>query len=334
MTTTADFRLAPSLGSDPARSPSDVEAEHLRHLIEKQPCCLLRVGLDALVLAANDAAMAQLGARESAQVLARLFTDWIIPEHRDGWHEFAARIRDSGSGSAECDLVGLEGARYRVLMRGVWLANHPDGIGSMILVVRDISATSRLEQVVEEHAATRQALADARQQLDREAAERQALVAATEERKAANQRLLADRTGLQALADEHQLALLLKEREARQHLATLQSKLDWAEGERLRLNELLEERERRDQALVSGLDAKREELERDLASAKAERDEALGTLSDQRVELRSLVEALSGDARALLLRCEEMAPDRLEDPAPPNAASTGPGQLHDLVRTP
>ncbi len=114
----------------------------------------------------------------------------------------------------------------------------------------------------------------------------------------------------------------------------MQSKLDWADSEIVRLNALLEQREGRGQALVSELDAKRAEFERELSSARAERDEALKALSDQRVEWRSLVEALSADAKALLLRCDEMAPDRLEDPAPRNAASTGPGQLHDLVRTP
>lgn len=214
MNSTAALNSAPPVEADTASAP-DAEAEHLRDLIEKQPCCLLRVGLDGLLLAANDAARQQLGGQEPRQVLDRLFTEWIIPEHHARWHEFVARIREAGSGSVECDLVGLESAHYPALLQGVLLADHPDGIVSVLLVARDISATRRLEEALQDHASTRQALADAQQQIERGLAERQGLLKAIEQREADNQRLLAERASLQALAEEHQLALMRKDQEGR-----------------------------------------------------------------------------------------------------------------------
>ena len=263
MNSTAALNSAPPVEVDIA-SAFDAEAEHLRNLIEKQPCCLLRVGLDGLLLAANDAAQQQLGGREPRQVLDHLFTEWIIPEHHALWHEFAARIREAGSGSVECDLVGLEGAHYPALLQAVLLADHPDGIVSVLLVARDISATRRLEEALQEHASRRQ-----------------------------------------ALAEEHQLALMHKDREGRQQLNVLQSKLDWSESEHLRLQKLLEEQEGCGQALAARLNAERAEVEQGVAAARAERDQALKALADQRVELQNLEENAKGlEALAARLNAE------------------------------
>jgi PAS domain S-box-containing protein len=259
MNSTAALDNTPPVEADAASAP-DAEAEHLRDLIEKQPCCLLRVGLDGLLLAANDAAQQQLGGREPTQVLDHLFTEWIIPEHHAQWHEFAARIREAGSGSMECDLVGLEGVHYAALLQGVLLADHPDGIVSVLLVARDISTTRRLEEALQEHA-----------------------------------------SGRQALAEEYQLALMRKDREGRQQLNALQSKLDWSESEHLRLQKLLEEQEGCGQALVARLNAERAEVEQGVAAARTEREQALKALADQRVELQSLEENAQG-LEALVVR--------------------------------
>lgn len=230
---------APSAVVDDTPSTPDTEAEHLRSLIEKQPCCLMRVGLDGLVLAANDAAQQLLGGREPRQVLNHPLTEWIIPEHHAQWHEFAARIRDSGSGSAECDLVVLEGAHCPVLLQGVRLADHRDGIESVLLVARDVSASRRLEAALQEHASARQ-----------------------------------------TLAEEHQLALLYKEREARQQLKALADQRVELQG--------LEENARRLEPLASA-----------------------GRLAlDVGRELQRKVAAVDAGARALLARCEQASPDR------------------------
>lgn len=284
-------------------STLDDEAERLRHLIEKQPCCLLRVGLDGLLLAANDAALQQLGARDLGQALDRPFTGWLIPGHPERWHEFAARVRDHGSGSAECELVDLEGAQHAVLLQGVLLADHPDGIASVILVVRNISGTRRIEEVLQEHTSTRQALADAQQRLDRELAEQQGLLKAIDERDASNQRLLAERAKIQALAEEYHLALLLKERDGQRRLDRLQAELDEALAERQRLEASLAKRESTQQQLLAAQaveGAQVERLQRERDEARAERLRLEASLSERE------------STRQLLLAAQAVQRERLD----------------------
>ena len=49
----------------PEADDPGVAIEHLRRIIEKQPGCLLRADLNGRLLAANDAALGLLGAREA-----------------------------------------------------------------------------------------------------------------------------------------------------------------------------------------------------------------------------------------------------------------------------
>lgn len=300
-------------------STLEAEAEHLRRLLDRQPCCLLRVGLDDMLLAANDVALQELGARDLEQALDRPFTNWIVPDDHELWHEFVTEVRERGAGDQECDLVSLDGAQHEVLLKGVVLADHPDGIASVLLVMRDISGTRRLEEALQEHARTRQALADLRQRLESALAEQQGVRKAIEERDANNRRLLAERSQLQ------------------EQLNVLQSKLAGAAAEHVRLEDLLEEQERRRKALVATHSAERAEAERALAAASMEREQALKELADQRAQLHSLdentrrleplasagrlalevahelqcrVAAVSAGARSLLPRCSETSPDR------------------------
>jgi len=300
-------------------SRADAEAEHLRHLLEKLPCCLLRVGLDGLLLAANDAALQDLRARDLGQALDRPFTNWIVPEDHERWHEFVAEVQNNGAGDAECDLVDQEGAHHEVLLKGVLLVDPPDGIASVLLVLRDISGTRRLEEALQEYAGTHRALIDLRQRLEGALAEQQDVRKAIEERDADNRRLLGERSQLQ------------------EQLNVLQSRLDGAAARHVRLEDLLEEQQRCRKALVATHSAERAEAERALAAASMEREQVLKALADQRVELQSLDEntrsleplasagrlalevgqelrcsiaAVNVGARFLLLRCPETSAER------------------------
>jgi PAS domain S-box-containing protein len=126
--------------SEPAPS-----VEHLRRLIEKLPCCVVRVSIEGVLLAANDAALGLLGAGDACQVLGRGLTGWIAPEHHPLWSAFAGDVASGASRSLECDLTDLSGARRTVLLHGVPLLDHPDGTLSMMLGARDISTLRQLE---------------------------------------------------------------------------------------------------------------------------------------------------------------------------------------------
>jgi hypothetical protein len=193
-------QFSPAVETTPTASASVVmhpatEAAHLRVVIEKQPSCLLRVGVDGLLLAVNDAALNLLGATELAQVLNHNFAERF--GLADGWWpEFAGRVASAGAASGECELRDLSGAERAVVLQGRALLDQPDGIDSLLVAVRDISATRRLEASLQAHEA--------------------------------------ERVKLQRALEEQQLALMERERAARTALAALRSEIDRGSVDQLR----------------------------------------------------------------------------------------------------
>jgi hypothetical protein len=140
-------------GLDPA-----AEVERLRALLEKQPSCLLRVGTDGKLLAVSDVALRLLGANDLAQVLDTNFVERLQGDGAGVWADFVHRVSHSGSGSAECEMTDLTGARRAVTLLGVALPNHPDGLGSMLIAVRDVSTARRLEASLQEQEGLRRSV--------------------------------------------------------------------------------------------------------------------------------------------------------------------------------
>jgi PAS domain-containing protein len=255
--------------ASPRQSEPMTEVVHLRRLIETQPACLLRVGIDGLLLAANEASLRLLGAGELSHILGSNVTERMIPEHHEEWLRFAARAEEGASGSFECELADLSGVRRTVLLQGVPLLDHPDGVPSMIVAIRDNSGYRRLETALQEAEVSRQ-LEELRNQLEQALLERQRLATALDEREADRQRLVAEHTTERArceqtAAEEQQLALLLKEREGRQLRDDLQARLDAALVERQRAAQALEEREGENQRVIAEQAAERARLEQTLA---------------------------------------------------------------------
>ncbi len=240
--------------SVPSQPP---EAVHLRRIIEKQPACLMRVGLDGLLLAANDAALGLLGAKDHSEVLGSLLTTWIVAADLQRWAQFAATVGKGTSVSLECDINDLAGTQRNVAFYAVPLIDHHDEIPSMILGARDESALRHLEASIQEAATRRHDVVaepartqqhddtewqDLKTQLERSTTEREDLAALLIESDSAHRDLLAERERLQqALAKQSQLEQLL--RAGRTHLQDLRTKVKDAEAERERLSTLLGELE-------------------------------------------------------------------------------------------
>jgi hypothetical protein len=136
------------------------EVERLRTMLERQPSCLMRVGADGTILAASDAAISLLGGRGLAFVLETSLIDRLAGSGADLWSELVARIRQSGSASAECEMTDLTGLGRAVILQGASLPGHPDGIESLVLVVRDVSTARRLEESLKEQEDQRRAAQD------------------------------------------------------------------------------------------------------------------------------------------------------------------------------
>ncbi len=125
-----------------------VEANHLRRVLDTQPSCLMRLGADGTVLAANDAALKLIGAASGAQVLGRDFTAWVPPDQRDLWTAFTTGVVQGHPASVECDIEAPYGDRQPTLFHGVPLSDHPDGVASMAVAARAVSGQRQLEAAV------------------------------------------------------------------------------------------------------------------------------------------------------------------------------------------
>ncbi|MBM3818387.1 MAG: hypothetical protein FJW14_05130 [Acidimicrobiia bacterium] len=136
------------------------EVERLRTLLERQPSCLMRVGVDGTILAASDAAVSLLGARGLVFVLDTSLVERLADNGPQVWADLVGRVRQSGSASAECEMNDLTGLRRDVVLQGVSHPPHPDGIESMVVVVRDVSMARRLEESLREQQELRRAAQD------------------------------------------------------------------------------------------------------------------------------------------------------------------------------
>lgn len=313
------------------------EAAYLRSVIEKQASCLMRIAADGTLLALSDAALNLLGAEELAQVLDRNFVEHLKVEPADVWAEFAARVSNSGSASTECELTDLTGARRSVMLLGVVLPDHPDGIQSLLVTVRDMSSARRLESSLQEQEGLRQSIDELRTKLGSALAERQGLAAADQwQVQAALDQAIAEgqqlRSDLDAATGErqHLQALLADANASRQKLhtalaaATTQMQhLEMAAADRERLRVALDEAIAQREEIARSLDqmmAERDEVEAAAREREAKRQRAFAehaisrmkaeqALAEVRVQVEHLTTALTGAIEATQLTRQILGKD-------------------------
>jgi chaperonin cofactor prefoldin len=268
--------VPPEIAVSPVITPVDpvVEVGHLRSIVEKQPSCLMRVGADGTLLAISDAAISLLGAGELAQVINGNLMDHLPVEAVGVWSDFACRVLKSGSGSAECEMTDLAGVRRWVVLAGVALRDHPDGLESLLVTARDVTAARRLEASLQEQEGMRQSIEELRAKL------------------------------AAALADRQQFELAAADRDQ------LQASLDQAAAERQRIRAALDEAVAERQQIANELEqmvAERDELERIARDREAKRQRLLGEQMTGRMkaeealtEARTQVEQLTTAITAVM----------------------------------
>ena len=291
MSQTAESAGLPPTDSHPAVvTPVPDEAERLRVLLDRQPSCLLRVKTDGRLLAVNDAGMQILGANTLEQVLGESLADRLVLDQRQRWSDFASRVWVDTSGSLECTLVDAAVGDRRVLLQGIALRDHPDGKESVLLTIRDLSATRRLELALEEETRRRQSLEEIQVDLDREV-QHDRLALMLEQSDAERQRIEAEHDAAQAqfeqsLAEAHQQQQRLKEQ--------------------LSVSETSRER------LLAECVVDRAAAERALGEAVRKVQQSRKTLADQRIEAQGLydymrtIEALAEFGRLALQIAPEL----------------------------
>lgn len=264
----------------------------------------MRVAVDGHLLAANEAALALFGAQELADVVGHSLVDRIAASSLAEWSGFAERVWDEGPGSTECVVVTVPGAQKSVLFQAVPLPGHPDEIRSILLTVRDLSTSHRLETALEHHDVEptrdlRAELAQAVAELDTLRAERGRADAALADHAAHQQRLATEHASevarlSQTLVEHHQLTTILTNRgnEARAEQQRLAALLEQREGELGRLvADRTGERDRVQKALVSEK-ARSQTLERDareLDAARAEWQRTAVLIDEREAEFKRLI---------------------------------------------
>ena len=290
--------------NNPELEPT-AEVAHLRRLLDIQPGCLMRLGADGTVLAANDAALTLLGVTSGAQALGRDFEAWIPPDQRDRWRAFATGVAQGHPASVECDITAPAGDRHTSLFHGVPLPGHPDGVASMAVAARAVSSQRLLEAAVvelEEQLRERDAEGlEARARLaEGEACRRQleetvaALEARLLEREAGSAELEEqlrerDAEGLEARAR-------LAEGEARRRqleetVAALEARLREREADSVELDEQLRKRDAEGleaRARLADAEASRRRLEETAAALEARLREREANSDEQAGQLRQL----------------------------------------------
>lgn len=141
------------------------EVERLRAMLERQPSCLMRIGIGGTLLAVNEAAISLLGGRAPGDLLGTTIVERIAGDAPTIWAEFVGRVTNAGSASVECEFEDPGGTRRAVVLQAVTLPVHPDGDDSLLITVRDVSTPRRLQASLQEQEDLRLQLTSALEQL-------------------------------------------------------------------------------------------------------------------------------------------------------------------------
>ena len=316
---------------------------HLVRLLERQPVCLMRIGVDGMFLAVNDRSLALLGADQLDHVLNTSLIDRLVPEHQDTWRDFAARVWSAGSGSMEGDVIDRAGVRRSLDFQGVALTDHPDGLRSLLVVARDISSTRMLEHALQGAEATNRAAEQLRAELIEAREEQERAQTALAQHDVEQQRLGVAMNALReelerSLADSRRLAEeLAQQTMTRQQLEgaiterdtecrNLQSVLERYESEQQRLESELEqsvaEREQFEE-MVKKREATRQRTLAEHATARMHFERALAEATTRGERLAKALSTQSAELQTMGKTLETLAKEFGPDAEPKNTDTEG-----------
>jgi PAS domain S-box-containing protein len=118
----------------------------LRFVLETQPVTLIRLGRDGTVLAVNEAGLAVIGAERLEKVLNTSFAALLSSTDRTGFIVFLERVASGHRGSLEVELTTLTGTGHTIQVHAAPHPGAPDGIDSVLVTLRDVTESRRLEQ--------------------------------------------------------------------------------------------------------------------------------------------------------------------------------------------
>lgn len=122
----------------------------LRSLVEKLPASIVRLSADGIVLATNDRAVTLLGASHATQLLKKQFGVLVVADDREAWTDFVVRVCAGETRSTEVAITTLDGIDRVVEAAAVPSPAEFGRSPSLLMVLRDVTHSRRLEAAVEQ----------------------------------------------------------------------------------------------------------------------------------------------------------------------------------------
>ncbi|MGE4219227.1 MAG: response regulator [Alphaproteobacteria bacterium] len=123
--------------------------ERFRAIVETTPECVKLVAADGTLLHMNSSGLAMLGPERAATAIGSSIYDLILPEHRDRFAAFSARIRRGEKGSLEYDMLDGAGQRRHLETHAAPFRDS-DGSLVMLAITRDVTDRRRTEAALRE----------------------------------------------------------------------------------------------------------------------------------------------------------------------------------------
>lgn len=121
----------------------------LRQIVESLPAGLAIISSDGTMLAINAAALALVGATKPTEVVGRPFTSLVVGDQRFDVSEWLQSIMNGVSSEIAFDVLGLDGVRRSVELKGVVLERDARGSRGVIAVLQAPAERSLATETLE-----------------------------------------------------------------------------------------------------------------------------------------------------------------------------------------
>jgi diguanylate cyclase (GGDEF)-like protein/PAS domain S-box-containing protein len=117
--------------------------ENLRAIVDSEPACVMVLGEHGALLEINASGLALFGAAKAGELIGHSLLDWLVPEQREAFLQFHARVCAGQAETLQFEVVNFEGRRKWVESHSVPLCGDYGGCAAHLSITLDI--TQRLE---------------------------------------------------------------------------------------------------------------------------------------------------------------------------------------------
>ena len=122
---------------------------HLGAIIENSPNCITSIASDGTILTMNEAGLRMLEADSAEKVVGQPGYQAVVPEFRDAFRDLTERVCRGESGSIECEVEGLKGARRWLELHAAPLKDAAENRTVLLGIAQDTTGRKRAESVLQ-----------------------------------------------------------------------------------------------------------------------------------------------------------------------------------------